>query len=220
MACPGCEPGRVIVKSPLCEGELREAAQGFQLKLLPIIMPDMAQNTLPDNHFLLITPNLDATWFFDAARAYWQRFRPTVISDVRLVGLVPEDRSIAVTVITRRDRVEQIGVELAQTAPRALFDPIVFDFFEDTQAELNRRAETNQPFGVPLLPTSTPTPGPTARPIYPTPGPIIPRPAGAGLITQTPAPTFPPAQTPGAPADDTPDGPVYPTPGPVSGEGS
>lgn len=174
----------------------------------------MAQNTLPDNHFLLITPNLGADWLFDVAQAYWQRFRPTVISDLRLVRLIPEDRSVAVTVVTRRDRVEQIGVELAQAVPRALFDPVVYDFVEDTRAELDRRAATNQPFGVPLIPTATPTPGPTGQPLYPTPGPINPqRPAGAGLVTQTPGPT------PTPPDDSTPAGPLYPTPGPIGGEG-
>ena len=46
-------------------------------------------DTLPNYHFLLIAPNLGAEWFFDAARAYWERFRPIVVSDLELVRLIP-----------------------------------------------------------------------------------------------------------------------------------
>ncbi|MBZ0303847.1 MAG: hypothetical protein K8J31_29165 [Anaerolineae bacterium] len=175
----------------------------------------MPQTSLPNYHFLLIASNLGAEWFFDAARAYWEQFRPTVISDLPLVSLISDEFSVAVTTIARRDRVAQIGVELAKIAPEALFDPVVFDFLEDAQQALDERARLNQPFGVPLIPTETPTPGPTSQPVYPTPGPIgIP-----GFVTQTSTPT----PTPGLPdqanieSDGTPQVPLFPTPGPITG---
>lgn len=169
-------------------------------------MGSMARDQLPNYHFLLITPNLGAEWLFEAARTYWERFQPTVISDFDLLRVIPTDRSISVTVISRRDRVAQLGVELAQTAPNAVFDPVVFDFFEDTRLELDRRAQSNQPFGVPL---ATPTPGPTAEPIYPTAGAVLTD--VPGFITQTPTPDLPPAES------ATPQTPLYPTPGAVTG---
>jgi hypothetical protein len=170
------------------------------------IIIHMSRDQIPDYHFLLITSNLGAEWLFDAARAYWERFQPTVISDFTLLRIIPAERTISVTAITRRDRVAQLGVELAQTAPAALFDPVVFDFFEDTKLELDRRAQNNQPFGVPL---ATATPGPSAPPVYPTAGAVVTE--VPGFVTQTPTPNPPPAETP------TPQTPLYPTPGAVTG---
>ena len=175
----------------------------------------MSQNTLPDYHFLLIASNLDADWFFDAARRYWERFRPTVLSELSLISLIsPDDQenlSIAVTVVARRDRIAQLGVDLSKLAPKAYFDPVVFDFIADAQQTLDQRAQSNQPFGVPLIPTETPTPGPTSPPVYPTPGPVT----EPGFITQTPTPGLPDQSEinhAGPPAS-----PVFPTPGPVTG---
>ena len=174
----------------------------------------MAQTSLPDYHFLLIASNLGSEWFFEGARLYWETFRPTVISDLPLVSIVPEEFTVAVTAVVRRDRVAQIGVELAKIAPEALYDPVVFDFFEDTKATLDERARLFQPFGVPLIPTETPTPGPTSQPLYPTPGPVIP----SGFITQTPTPDVPavPNQSE-IDTTGTPQTPIFPTPGPVTG---
>ena len=181
----------------------------------------MPQNTLPDYHFLLIASNLDAEWFFEASRAYWERFRPTVINDLSLVSIVPDDYSIAVTVVARRDRVAEFGVELSKLAPDALFDPVVFDFYEDTRQTLDLRAQLNQPFGVPLLPTQTPTPGPTAPPVYPTPGPLSAPPPNDDAAPPIPTPDATNAPNNPVPtqADDAgePPTPLFPTPGPITG---
>jgi hypothetical protein len=172
----------------------------------------MSQNTLPNYHFLLIASNLGAEWFFKAARFYWETFRPTVISDLALVSLIPDEAySIAVTVVARRDRIAQLGVDLAQIAPSALFDPIVYDFMEDAQQALDERARLFQPFGVPLLPTATPTLAPTSPPLYPTPGPL----SMPGFITQTPTPGLPDQADIGT--TGSPQTPIFPTPGPITG---
>jgi hypothetical protein len=171
----------------------------------------MPQTSLPDYHFLLIASNLGAEWFFDAARAYWEKFRPTAISDLSLISIVPEDFSIAVTAVVRRDRVAQIGVELAKIAPQALYDPVVFDFIADAQRALDERARLFQPFGVPLIPTETPTPGPTSPPVYPTPGPL----AIPGFVTHTPTPGLPAQED--IRTDAPPQTPLFPTPGPIAG---
>jgi hypothetical protein len=166
----------------------------------------MLPSVLPNYHFLLIAPNLGAEWLFDAARLYWEAFHPTVISDLRLVALVPEDFTVAVTVIARRDMVNQIGVDVARIRPDAFFDPVVYDFFDDAKLALDGRAQLHQPFGVPL---ATPAAATLATPLVVTPG-ALPTQGPRGFITQTPTPepTIP---------TDTAQPPISPTPGPVSG---
>jgi len=181
----------------------------------------MSQNMLPDYHFLFIARELGPELLFNAARQYWGRFRPTIVSDFELIRLIPQNYSVSVTMIARRDRAAQLGVELAQKAPQSFFDPVVYDEVYEAEAELNRRAQSNQPFGVPLIPTATPSPGPTSLPIKPTIGPVL----GPGFITQTPTPELSPtpeqpSQTPTPiPIDPnvTPQQPLSPTPGPVTG---
>src|SRR3989304_2464737 len=101
----------------------------------------MLPNALPNYHFMLIASNLGAEWLFDAARAYWERFHPTVVSDLRLAALVPDQFTVSVTVVARRDIVTPIGVELARVRADALFDAVVYDFFDDARLALNGRAE-------------------------------------------------------------------------------
>jgi hypothetical protein len=182
-------------------------------------------DTLPDYHFLLIAPSLGAEWFFDAARTYWERFRPTAISDLELISLIPQDRTIAITVVARRDTASQWGVSVAQALPDALFDPVVQDSFDDMKRVLDERAALGQPFGVPLTPTATPLP-----PVSPTPGSIIgpvnqpPTREPGGFITATPTtdgnvpPPSTPTQAPPQPTQGE-TGPIYPTPGPITGGG-
>lgn len=165
-------------------------------------------DTLPNYHFLLIVPNLGAEWFFDAARAYWERFRPIVVSDLELIRLIPAAYTIAITMIARRDTAAQWGVWATQFVPNALFDAVIYDLFEDTKAALTNRAALNQPFGVPLLPTPTP-----AIPVSPSPGSLldsgptpVPTRAPGGFITQTPTPT---------PTPEGPQQPLTPTPGAI-----
>lgn len=174
----------------------------------------MPQTTLPDYHFLYVAPPLGAEWLFDAARRYWERFRPTVLSDLSFLRFIPQGRSVIVTVVTRRDTVDQIGVELAQARPDAYYDAVVQDLFADMKAALNQRAERNWPFGVPLAPT------PDTR-VQPTPGPLIggtpaPTRSPGGFITQTPTPS-PTVPWPTQAADEAGQQPIQPTPGPLIG---
>jgi hypothetical protein len=175
-------------------------------------------DTLPNYHFLLIADNLGAEWLFDAARQYWMRFRPIVVSDLELVRLIPRPFTIAVTLVARRDTASQWGVWVAQFVPDALFDAVVYDLFEQTRAALEQRATTNQPFGVPLAATATPPPQ-----VSPSPGSILvdpnaaPTRAPGGFITQTPTPggeMLPPG-TPLPP--EQPNQPITPTPGSIIG---
>jgi hypothetical protein len=189
------------------------------------LMPP-SPDTLPNYHFLLIAPNLGAEWFFDAARLYWERFRPTAVSDLGLISLIPDGYTVAVTVVARIDTASQWGVSIAQAVPDALFDPVVENAFEDMKRVLDERAANNQPFGVPLVPTPTAPP-----PVSPTPGSILgpvnqpsqpPTREPGGFITATPTTDGnvpPPATSTPAPTTDGGSEPIYPTPGPITGGG-
>lgn len=191
---------------------------------------------LPDHHFLLVAPNLSADWLFDAARDYWRRFRPVVVSSYALVRLVPPERTVIVTALARRDMAADLGVELAQFRPDAYFDPLVFETLEQAHAALMQRVDLAQPFGVQLvIPTETPDPN---APAIPTPR-LAPSRPPAGFITQgapatntpepslTPSPSPTPSTTSTSPAsptpapddaDDSPDSiPLSPTPGSIFG---
>jgi hypothetical protein len=179
----------------------------------------MPADTRPDYHFLLVSPNLGAEWLFDAARAFWDAFRPTIINDFTFLIFVPPERNITVTVIARRDTAPRLGVDLSQIRPNAYFDPVVFDNFEDARAELNRRAQAQQPFGVPLR-TPVPTLDPN-MPFVPTPR-LPPTRPPAGFMTATPTGTPTPEGTPDVPETTEEGGtraPLTPPSGPIVGGG-
>lgn len=178
---------------------------------------------------MYIAPELGVDWFFSAARRYWERFRPTVVQNTDLLYLVPDDRTVTVSLLTRRDSFQLLAVEVAQAHPTALLDVLVYESAQEAQLALDSRAETYQPFGVPLRPTAIP---PTREPIPVTPGSILggsldlptatpnesgfntatPQPpANPGFITQTPTPSpTPNNDDPQNPIDDA-------TPGSILG---
>jgi hypothetical protein len=174
----------------------------------------MQANILPDYHFLLIASNLGGEYLFDASRAYWESFQPVVIPDTRFLEILPTGRTITVTVVALRDTAAQIGVDIARAAPFAFYDPVVYDTLDETRAEMNRRAGSNQPFGVPLgIGFATTTPFIPTPAITLAPGFITATPNGTG--TAAPSATPQPATPAGTAATQTP----LNTPGPIIGGG-
>jgi hypothetical protein len=183
-------------------------------------MAQITPDTLPDYHFLMVAPNLEPEWFFRGARAYWERFRPTVIKDGALLTLLPSDVTVAVSILTRRDAFETLAVEVARNLPRAYIDALIYETVREAAGTLDARAAANQPFGVPLRPTAVP---PTRVPITPTLGAVTgpigtptPTPNTSGFITQTPT-ASPAAPTEDDGPTDTPQPPIQPTPGAITG---
>ncbi len=186
------------------------------------ITPD----TLPDYHFLFIVPNVEADWLFDAARTYYNRFKPTIVQDAGLIAIVPLEYSVSVSLLTRRDAFRTFAVEVAKAREDAFLDALVYENAAEAASALNARAEANQPFGVPLVPTPTPS---LRDPILPTPGAITGGGAitegGSGFVTQqptastgfitvtpSPAPTLPNLDAQGEPREE-----ISPTPGAIVG---
>jgi hypothetical protein len=114
-----------------------------------------------DYHFLYIDKTLDADWLFKAARRYWDRFRPMVISDLDLVAYVPPGRTIAITTLARRDMAPMITELIKSRYPNVRHDPLVYDYVDEMQLTLDGRAELQQRFG---LLEDTPKPTKTKAP--------------------------------------------------------
>lgn len=101
----------------------------------------------PEFHFMVLAPGLQAAWFFTAARRYWQRFRPIVLEDMDLIGVIPADRSIAITTLARTDTAPFLRERVQQDFPHALHDELVRDSLDEMRALLDSRAEAGLRFG-------------------------------------------------------------------------
>lgn len=179
---------------------------------------------LPDYHFLFIAPNLGSAWFFEAARGYYERFKPTVVSSGDLIRLVPPDQTVTVSLLTQRDAFRALAVEIAQARADALLDALVYTTPAEAGVALDSRVSANQPFGVPLVPTPTPF---LRQPVLPTPGSVLsgaapPAPGIAAPAQPTPAPgfiTMTPSPTPLTPVATENSVQIFPSPGAVTGNG-
>ena len=109
-----------------------------------------------DYHFLYIDPALNADWLFTAARRYWERFRPIVVTSYDLITYLPAGRSFAITTLARRDFAKKLADDVRKNFPRAYHDPLVYDFVEEMQLTLDGRAALQQRFGIPENATPTP----------------------------------------------------------------
>jgi hypothetical protein len=101
----------------------------------------------PDYHWLVLAPGLQADWFFQAARRYWQTFRPMVLTEWDLIRFMPTNKSLAVTVLARSDTIEYVTERIQVQWPSILFDPVVYDNLGDMQKELDNRATYQKRFG-------------------------------------------------------------------------
>ena len=104
-------------------------------------------NGSPDYHWMVLAPGLQADWFFSAARKYWQTFRPTVLTDWRLIRDVPASKALAVTVLARTDTIDYLNKRIRDTWPNIYYDAVVYDSLDQMQAELDRRADALKRFG-------------------------------------------------------------------------
>jgi hypothetical protein len=119
---------------------------------------------------LYVDPSLGADWFYVAARRYWQRFQPVVISSLDLLTLVPQGRLVAVTTLARRDFAKKLADDIRKRFPTMIHDPLVYDSPAELQLTLDGRVDYYQRFG--LFNDAMPTP-----PVTPVPATITPSPS-------------------------------------------
>ncbi|NWG17655.1 MAG: hypothetical protein HXY41_13595 [Chloroflexi bacterium] len=89
----------------------------------------------PTFHAVILAPGLEPRWFFETARAYWNRFRPLVTTSWDFIQHIPHDRSLAATVVAPPDMSQAIVTTIQQQYPNVLIDLVV------AQGDLGQIAE-------------------------------------------------------------------------------
>lgn len=100
-----------------------------------------------DYHFMILAPGLQAAWFFQAARRYWQRFQPIVTDNPEFLEYVPIDKTVAVTVLARPDTSGYVQEQVMSRRSNARLDMVVADDLPLMESILNARADAGLPFG-------------------------------------------------------------------------
>jgi hypothetical protein len=141
VPAPAFEPEESVVE-PVSEPEPDVVFSGPKFEAQPV-------TAAPDEHWLMPAPGLDPAVFVNASRRYWDTFHPDVIPDARLVGMLPADKSIVVTLVTGPDEVDSAAAYLRAARADVQIDAVVGDLAA-LQQELDARAETGNAFGSPL----------------------------------------------------------------------
>jgi hypothetical protein len=100
-----------------------------------------------DYHFMILAPGLQAAWFFQAARRYWQRFQPIVTDNWGLLLYIPPEKNVAVTVLARSDTSAFAEEQILAQRSNVQLDMVVADELPLMESILNARADAGLPFG-------------------------------------------------------------------------
>ncbi len=103
--------------------------------------------SLADYHWLMPAPDLPERWFWKAAWRYWDAFRLTVIPSADLIGCIPPQKSVAVTIIAQPAALDALKQSILSVHPHVRIDAVAAASLEALQAELDRRAGENKEFG-------------------------------------------------------------------------
>jgi len=101
----------------------------------------------PEFHFMVLAPGIDKEWFFDIARVYWDRFKPTLMTVYDFINFLPKSSSLAVTVITTPDMVDLMNKQIAVRWPNIYMDLIVANTPNEVEDLLNSRVAAGRRFG-------------------------------------------------------------------------
>ncbi len=101
----------------------------------------------PDYHFLILAPGFDTNWFFSAARDYWDKYRPTVLSATDFIAYLPTTRSLATTVLSTPDLVDYMSHHIKDRWPNVYFDLIVAEDTGTIADALAQRVTSGRRFG-------------------------------------------------------------------------
>ncbi len=100
-----------------------------------------------DHHFMILAPGMQSAWFFQAARRFWQRFQPIVTDNWGLLGLIPPEQRVAVTLLARSDTAAYAREQIEAQRANLYLDMVVSDDLPTMESILNARAEAGLPFG-------------------------------------------------------------------------
>ncbi len=111
--------------------QLMEQIPQFESAAVPAIAPNPyglgpgPAHGDPTYHWVVLAPGLDPQWFFNTAYAYYNQFRPTVVTGWELVDYLPFSTSLALTVIAPRDVAFSMREAILARWPYVVFDLIV-----------------------------------------------------------------------------------------------
>lgn len=100
-----------------------------------------------DYHFIVLAPGIDQDWFFVKARAYWERFKPTLMTIMDFINFLPKQRSLAVTVITTPEAVDLMNDQIARRWANVYMDMVVATDGREVEEQLNSRVAAGRRFG-------------------------------------------------------------------------
>jgi hypothetical protein len=99
------------------------------------------------HHWLMPAPDLPPGWFFGAARRYWDAFRMPIVVDPALIGALPAEKSLAITLLASRAGADAARARISADWPNVQIDLVAADTPDGLQAELDRRAHDRKEFG-------------------------------------------------------------------------
>jgi hypothetical protein len=102
----------------------------------------------PTHHMILLAPGLDPAWFFDTAQSYWNTFRPMVTTQWDFIDNIPNDQSLAITIIAPPDMVASVNQSLVGKYPNVVLDMVVAQGdLSGVADEFNNRVWANRRLG-------------------------------------------------------------------------
>lgn len=109
--------------------------------------PTPVPKRAPDFHFMMFAPGLQTDWFFIAARRYWQRFRPTIVDDLKLIAHIPKDKAVTITTLARSDTADFLREQIRQSTPEVQHDELIYQTLDEAKSALDGRAASGERFG-------------------------------------------------------------------------
>jgi hypothetical protein len=102
----------------------------------------------PTFHMVVLAPGLDPGWFFDTAQSYWNTFRPIVTNKWDFIDYIPNDRSLAITLIAPPDMLSTMQMSIQGKYPNIILDTIIIEGDQSTVADVfNNRVWANRRLG-------------------------------------------------------------------------
>jgi hypothetical protein len=101
----------------------------------------------PDMHWLMLAQNQDPAIIMDAARDYWERYRPTIIAILDLVPQVPTSKSLAITLVAPPAQIDALRKQIKALGPNIYIDHIPAETAVQLKAVFADRLKNDARFG-------------------------------------------------------------------------
>jgi hypothetical protein len=101
----------------------------------------------PDYHFLIITPGFNLDWFFSHGQAYWERYRPAILTSINFIANMNYKKSLGVTVLASSDSADYIMQQIRERWPNVWVDMLKIDSADELARVLNERVTNGRRFG-------------------------------------------------------------------------